>query len=57
MLPVMGLSGNKYMEPESFCGVFRQLTAQPSSSPLQRALLYVGLSENKDKGQRGWGIC
>lgn len=47
MLPVTGLSGNKHMEPESFCGIFRQLTAHPFSSPLQRALLYVDLQKTK----------
>lgn len=57
LLPVKSLSGDKHMEPESFCGILRLLTAHPFSSPLQRAQLYVGLTENRDMTKDRWVIC
>lgn len=57
ILPVTSLSGNTNTEPAAFCVILRQLTAHPFSSPLQRALAYVGIKEQKhDEGEKGWVI-
>lgn len=58
ILPVTSLSGNTNTEPAAFCGILRQLTAHPFSSPLQRALAYVGIKEQKhNEGEKRCVIC